>query len=442
MQRPQTHSCPSVRKTLAGAACLSLQPLALNALSVPATAYIIFRLGPDGYGQWTVATGLLTVCGVLSSLGLRGAFVRSVATTQEAPDQVLAEQLGLRLLLTSIAGLLALAACLILGYPAPVVWCTLIGVIGLLTTATATTLADLLQARHQLKTMAGVNLIAGLALIAASMTAAHWRPGPAAIATAYLTGPVVSMVLLAAIVRKRCCRLGVRWNVRRSARLLKASRFFAAQQWLSVGSAYVEILMLPRLVGINQFGFFTAGTLLATRLTALPDGLCTAAYPAMSKACAGRDGARGAAPLVVRLLLIAGLGGALISLVGMAIAEPLGHLLFPGESGAFAPIVMVTIWSLPLVALDSVMGNSLNAAGKDAALARASVPAAALGLGGSLALVLGLGVTGACWSMLLRPAIRAAFLSPLVVRTFRQGADAAVADTTPLPPAAYLRKAG
>src|SRR3954470_5984995 len=100
---PHTQSTfrPSVRKTLLGAACLSLQPLALNALSVPVMAYIIRQLGPIGYGQWAVATSLLAVSAILTNLGLRGAFVRAVAAEPESAPAALAEQLGLRLLLAA-----------------------------------------------------------------------------------------------------------------------------------------------------------------------------------------------------------------------------------------------------------------------------------------------------------------------------------------------------
>jgi hypothetical protein len=50
MQQPRTPS--SIRTTLIAGACLSLQPLLLNALSVPVMGYLIHRLGPEAYGQW------------------------------------------------------------------------------------------------------------------------------------------------------------------------------------------------------------------------------------------------------------------------------------------------------------------------------------------------------------------------------------------------------
>jgi hypothetical protein len=90
------------------------------------------------------------------------------------------------------------------------------------------------------------------------------------------------------------------------------------------------------------------------------------------------------------------------------------------------------------------MGYSLNAAGEDGAQARASVPAAVVSLLTSVVLVFAFGLTGACWSMVLRPAVRCAFLAPAVLRTFRPALDGRpqVGDIFSSEPAAPLRKAG
>jgi O-antigen/teichoic acid export membrane protein len=423
-----TQTQPSVRTTLVGAMCLALQPLALNALSIPVMAYIIHRLGPDGYGQWMTAASLVAVCAILTSLGLRGAFIRAVAADPTVASSALAEQLGLRLLLSVVAAILAVSICWLLGYPAPVLWCTAIGGAGLALMTVATTFTDLLQSFQRMKTVAGVSFATGLILTGSSFAAASFGLGLVAIAAAYLSGPIAGVVLLGVLVHREGCPIRLRCDVRRFVGLLHRSRFFAAQQLLATGSAQAEALLLPRLVGMNLFGFFSAGTLVANRLTTLPDGLCTAAYPAMVRAYtrSARDGAR----LVGRYLLIAASGGIAVGVLAMLIADPLGRLLLPSDPTLFATIVRITIWSLPLIAIDMVMGYGLNAAGEDAAQARVSAPAAIVSLLSSVGLVLGFGVVGACWSMLLRPAVRAAFLAPLVIRNARSTpkVDASLAD--------------
>jgi O-antigen/teichoic acid export membrane protein len=418
MQPSPTQSHSSLRTTLVGAACLSLQPLALNALSVPVMAYLIHRMGAAGYGQWMVATSLLSVCAILTNLGLRGTFVREVAADPTSIATQLAEQLGLRFLLTVLAAIVALGMCHLLGYSTTVLRCTAIGGFGLILTTFSATLADLLQATHRTKTVAFVNLVAGLALTIASLAIAFINASPTVIAAAYLTGPILSAGLLINIVRRDVCAVTLRWDPRRFACLLVRSRFFAAQQFLAIGSAQAEALILPQLVGMSQFGFFTAGALLANRLTAIPDGLCTAAYPAMSRAYASDERGRGTS-VTFNYVAIAAAGGAVLALAGILGAGPISRILFPRQPELVATVIRITIWSLPLMGMESVMGYALNAAGKDAAQSRVSVPASVISLSVSIALVTNFGVIGACFSMLLRPLVRGAFLTPLFVRTFR-----------------------
>jgi O-antigen/teichoic acid export membrane protein len=407
---------PRMGQTLRSAAFLSIQPLALNVLSVPVLAYIIRRLGADGYAHWMTAATLVAASAVIANPGLRGAFVRQVAADPGSAKSALADQLGLRLLLTILAGLMVTCICLALGYPAPVLWCTVVGVAGMALTTVATTFADLLQSVHRIQTLAAVNLAAGLSLTGASVIAARWGNGPVAIAAAYLIGPGVSAGAMLIIVQRWVCPVGVRFHVPRCVSLLVRARFFAAQQLLSIGSTQAEALMLPLMIRMSQFGFFTAAAMIPNRASVLPDALCTAAYPGLVKACA--SGAHRGARLVLAYLTIAALGGALVSLAVMVVAEPIGRLLFPAEPGPFAEILRLIIWCLPLVGMDMVLSYSLNAAGRDSAVARASLPAAAVTLIASVALVSSLGVTGACWSMLLRPLVRIAFLAPVAFRAF------------------------
>jgi O-antigen/teichoic acid export membrane protein len=182
-------------------------------------------------------------------------------------------------------------------------------------------------------------------------------------------------------------------------------------------------LILPQLVGINQFGFFTAGALLANRLTAIPDGFCTAAYPAMSQACAAGGPGSGRS-IMFRYAAIAGTVGIAMAIALTLAAGPISWILFPRHPEPFTTVLRITVWSLPFVAVELVMGYALNAAGNDAAQSRVSVPAAFVSLAISISLVTTLGIIGASLSMLLRPAVRADFLAPLFRKTFHADPEA------------------
>jgi O-antigen/teichoic acid export membrane protein len=129
-------------------------------------------------------------------------------------------------------------------------------------------------------------------------------------------------------------------------------------------------------------------------------------------------GARHATGLVSKYVLVAGIGGVGVAIAGSLLAGPIARVLLPDQPEALAWVVRVTIWSLPLAALELVMGYALLAAGREAVQARLAMPASVLGLLASIVLIVTFGLHGACWSMLCRPAIRGLFLAPVFVRTF------------------------
>lgn len=110
-------SVAAARQSLVGASFLIAQPLLLNALSIPATAYIIAKLGALDYGQWSIALTLIASTNILTNLGLRSSFIRSVARDPKIAPQAFGEQLGLRALLALVAGATALGLSAALGYP-------------------------------------------------------------------------------------------------------------------------------------------------------------------------------------------------------------------------------------------------------------------------------------------------------------------------------------
>jgi O-antigen/teichoic acid export membrane protein len=430
----------TVRRAVKGAAWLSLHQLLLSALSLPAVGYIIHRLGAEQYGNWMTAASLLTVAMIVTNLGLRSSFVRRLSADPACAPEALADQLGLRLTLSLLASALVLGACWLLGYPSIVLTCGVIGAAGLVLTTAATTLADVLQAMQRVKTLAIVGVIAGLLLTGLSVIAA-WRGGGAIeIAATYLIGPLASVLILGAIVARCVCKVRIGWNLPRFKALLIGSRHLAVQQVLFAGSGHAEALLSPRLLGMGQFGVLTAGALLATRASVLPDALCTSAFPTLARAA--NPGAHGAAGLVQRYLLVAATGGTLVALAVTLLAGPIGRILLPSQPETVAMVIRITIWSLPLAAVELVMGYSLLAAGKESVQTRLAVWSASLGLLGSVVLISTMGLTGACWSMVLRPTLRGAVLVPVLLRTFAASAPMSVAAIPIAEPHTPHRKAG
>lgn len=402
------------RKTAFGAACISAQPILLNIISVPVLAYIIRRLGATGYGQWSTALGLISTVAILTSLGLRGIFIREVARRPEAVAPMFAEQLGTRLCLTMLAAAAAIIACLVLHYPVRVLECTLLATAGMFFMTISSTIVDVLQAFERLATVAFANLIGGLALTAVSALTVFFSTNPVSVALAYLTGPILSVVFFLVLLRRARIPLGFHLNPRKTARVLWRARYFIAQSILGALNTNAPFLLLPKLIGSADFGIFSAGSILVTRLAILPDGIGTALYPVIARSHQVSSRSAGRKTLIGTFFTF--LLCLIVATAGFVFAPWIARILFPHTAAACQRVIRITTFALPLIGVEMLMGSSINASGGESAQARASVGATILSLIVAAILIVMGGLIGACFFFGVRSAIQIAFLTPEFIR--------------------------
>jgi len=202
---------------------------------------------------------------------------------------------------------------------------------------------------------------------------------------------------------------------------LGRSKAFAAQSLLGSASTYVEALLLPQLIGAANFGFYIAGTLLPLRLAAIPDGYCTAAYPMLTRHF--RSGRKHGTRLTMGWLGFILISCLVAAMAVFFLAGPIAGILFPAQPESCRMVIRLTIWVLPLFGVESAIGYAINAAGADAALARASVPAAICNVALTIVLMQHLGIAGACLAMPLRHGVRIIMLTACFLRWFSADAQ-------------------
>jgi O-antigen/teichoic acid export membrane protein len=405
-----------MRKVYIGAAITALQPLVLSAMLLPATMYALRELETTGFGQWTTATSLIAFAMFATNLGLRATFVRAVARDPKLAGPVLADQLGLRLLLSIGGSAIALLLCVVMGYSSIVLACTVISAVGLVLTTISTTAGDLLQGAQRLGVVAVANTIAGVCLTAASVIVIALGQGPIGLSLSYLVGPVISTLVMFAVIRRDHFPVRFVFHLERFRKLLWEARYMGAAQLVHSASSNAEALILPRLAGETIFGYFSGGTLLSTRLAAVPDGLGSALYPAVVEA--DRTGPHAVMRLVGRFLVLGFLACLAIAAVVHLLAGPMSLILFKENPIVGRQVMQITIWAIPVMSLLWVLGATLNGLGGDAAQARAAVISAVINLALSAFLVWKYGLLGACWSMVLRYFVWLAVFIPCAAPTF------------------------
>jgi O-antigen/teichoic acid export membrane protein len=361
-----------------------------------------------------MATSLVAIATALTNLGLRGAFIRSVARDPGIARVALAEQMGIRLALSFASAGMAILCAVMLRYPIEVVGCTAVTAIGLILITVSSTTADLLQAFQRLETVAVINVMAGVALTAVSIAAVWFGAGPVGVAAAYLVGPALSTMLFLRIVRRRYFGVQIRWDVRRGLRLLWEARYFAVQQLVPSASNNLDAVMVPNLLGTAPFGYFSAGALLANRLVAVPDGIGSAAYPAIVDAH-GR-GPMAAVRVFARFLAASVLISLAVAFGVTLLARPIAQFLFPGRAELCEQVIRITIWMIPLMSVQSILFHGINAINRDATQAKSMFWAAMLNISLTAALVWTHGIVGACWAIVLRYPVYLLMLTPCGLR--------------------------
>lgn len=404
---------------IAAAALTATQPLLLNALSVPATAYIIQRLGDEGYGTWATAAAVVGTVSFFISLGLRPHFVRAVAQQPERAPELLAGQIGLRSTLSLAALCIGCAACAALRYEAAVFWCVLIGSLGLFLSAVSGTLTDLLHGLERFRACAASDLVTGITVTAATVWSAWQWGSPVALTTAYLCGSAVNAAALAVIAHRLGVPIRFRVELKHTRHLLLESRVWTANMFLASVCGRLEQLALPIVAGAGAVGLFSAGSILPQRLTVIPDALSAVFYPAIARE-AGEAGDPKNLDKQVRQLLSVSTGVCIItSALLFSFAGPLAAILFPPDRAASCQsVIQITSLALAFQAFAHAGGTALMALGRQAELTRIHVVGHIVGIPVSLCAVMWAGLAGSCWSYVFRHVLTVLLLLPLFSRTF------------------------
>jgi O-antigen/teichoic acid export membrane protein len=396
---------------------LATQPLVLNLLALPVMAFVVRSQGDEDFGQWQTAMTITGTVSVLSHLGLRPYFVRSIAQDPTSAGERLAEQLGLRLSLATLGALLAVGASLLLGHSRVVVLCTVIAAFGNLINAAAVCFADVLEGLERFLAYTNVAFLSGVSLQAASVMVGMAGWGPVALSLAYLMGPAVSLAFQAIVVH-RAVIVRLHFRPKRWQELLRTCRAQSRANLLGAIEDRGEPLILPKVTDYANMGHFSAGNIPASRLVSIPYGLASYYFPKLARRhAADRDLNETVTHLLTLVLLLT-----LPTALGLCyLSGWVSGLLFPSAPDLCAEVMRWTSWSLPLAALSSAFMCSLQAAGRIDQTARIELLTIVIGLLVTIGCVLQAGVFGAAVSWLVRAAIAAALLVPPFVRLFRPG---------------------
>lgn len=319
------------------------------ALSVVSAAVLTRYLGVSRFGQYTTVISLVAVVGAVTDAGMSNIGTREYAVLRGEPrDRMMRDLLGLRVFLTLIGVLLAVAFTVATGYDAPLVLGAAAASIGTVALVYQHTLSIPLTADLRLGTLSGLELARQTLSVGAIVVFV-------ALGTGVLPLLAVSLLVNAALIPPTARLVRGRISTRLALRpsgwpvLLRATVVFSLAT--AVGTIYVfTTQILTSLVSTpHEAGLFAVSFRVFIVAAGVPGLLVGAALPLLSRAARDdHDRLAYALRKIFEIALIGGVGAALLLSTGA------GFIVAVVAGPSFAPsasVLSIQAWGLVASAL-------------------------------------------------------------------------------------------
>lgn len=327
---------------------------------------IIARLvGVEGSGRYFVAVSFAVIFSILLDLGLGNVITRETARLNENAGKLLANILGVKLVLAALTVPLTMFVARLIGYSPETR--TMIAVAALVTALDSFSLIfyGVMRGFQNLRYEA-IGIVTGQFITIAVGTAAMLLKAPLVfLVIALLCGSAWNVAWsCASMTRHFRLAISLKWEKGILLHLWRITAPFALAGIFSRIYSNIDSVMLSRLVSERAVGFYGAAYKVVFAFMFLPTAFASAIYPAMSEAYA-RDRARlgrmFAAAIKYLLVVAAPLVAGIFVLAGSVI-----RLAYGGEFSDSVLPLRILIFSLVFAFLYWPVGSLLNACDRQA----------------------------------------------------------------------------
>jgi O-antigen/teichoic acid export membrane protein len=287
---------------------------------VLSAAVLIRHLGSSDFGRYVTVVSLVTIVGSVTEAGMTNLGVREYATLTERRDALMRVLLGLRLALTAVGVLFALAFALVAGYGEDLVAGTALAGAGLFfgvlqSTYTVPLSTHLIVGRvsalELAKQVLTVIFIVALVAAGAGLVPLLAVPLPVGLVVAAAT---------AWMVRHRMPLLPAA-DAREWGRLLRITASFALATAVGTVYIYLAVVVLSLVSTDAETGQFGAAFRVFIVVAAVPGLLITTAFPLLARAARDdRERLRYALQRLFETSLVLGAAFALATVIGAPVA--------------------------------------------------------------------------------------------------------------------------
>ena len=387
------------RKTVRNTALLVAFEVANPLLSLVLVGTLSRRLGPEGLGAYNLLLNFFFVVHSGTALGLNTLITRDVARTPGLAQRYLTSASALGLC-AAVAGALGLEATVRLaGYDPEVtrsVW--MIGV-ALLPSIVILYIESIFIAYEKVQYIVYTAMAENALKVAIGFGLLQAGYGVEALIGSFTALRVLTMVADLAIYQRQFGPLAWRFDPEVLRMLVRNIPVFGGILVVAALYARADVLLLSKLAGLAEVGFYAAAYRLFAISQVIPRSFNTSIYPVLSQLFVNSPSTyRQAKSLSIRYILVI-----LLPVAGgiCGLAAPVMELLFGREFVVAAPILRIVIWTLVPYGVARVLASSLFASNRQVVDLKVNL----LGLGANLALNLLLipryGAVGCAWATLL-----------------------------------------
>jgi O-antigen/teichoic acid export membrane protein len=249
-----------------------------------ATPFVIRHLGSVGWGRYVTVTSLIFIVAALTEGGLGNLGVRELSTAAESERrEYMSSLIGLRIALTVLGAVGALAFAVLAGYPRVLLEGTALACVGLLFTNLQVTFALPLIARLRLEWLAVNDFLAQGGSAAAMVTLVALDAPLLPFFAVLGLSSAVTLVLTGGLVRHQI-DLRPAFQLRRWRALLSESLVYAAATALGLVYFRIVVIAVNLLTNPTQTGYFGLSFRVLDIVNAVPGLLVASAFPILARA--------------------------------------------------------------------------------------------------------------------------------------------------------------
>ncbi|HLF25336.1 MAG TPA: flippase [Anaerolineae bacterium] len=350
-------------------AFITLGELALKALNVLFTIYVVRRLGDSQFGQYSIVLAFPGLFQIFAEFGMTQYVMREIARDRSKTQLYFWNLVVLRLALAIVAIVGITVSAVITGYPEILVLGIALHTCTFLLAAFAVPLETVLAANERLDYVATAAVVGRLAFIlSCTVFLIAGKDFLWVVLAGLLTMPIQIGFSLWAIKRHKLAPDRFQINLRLWPHLIRSGLPFGIIM-LALTIAYsIDTVMLSMFEPPEVVGWYNAAYNLIRTLMLVYTAFSIAVLPSLSRVYVSeRTQVERWYHRSVKFSLLQGLP---MAVGGMLVAYPLMRFLYTDEFLPSGLALQILIWDLPLVMYNSFCGNMTTVIGAERNAAR------------------------------------------------------------------------